>query len=247
MSEATVAKVALITGANKGIGLETARQLGALGITVLLGARDRKRGEAAAAELKQQGIDARALHLDVVDGGDRKAAAEAIEREFGRLDILVNNAGIATEDMGANSTLTTSEETLRKIFETNFFAVVALTNAMLPLLRKSAAARIVNVSSILGSLKLHATEGSPIYGAKMFAYDASKTALNAYTIHLAHALKETKIKVNSAHPGWVKTELGGEGAPMEIVDGAKTSVRLATLPDDGPTGGYFHRNDTLPW
>jgi NAD(P)-dependent dehydrogenase (short-subunit alcohol dehydrogenase family) len=247
MSQANVAKVALITGANKGIGLETARQLGALGITVLLGARDRKKGEAAAAELKREGIDARALKLDVVDGGDRKATAEAIGREFGRLDILVNNAGIATEDMSANSTLTTSEETLRKIFETNFFAVVALTSALLPLLRKSAAGRIVNLSSILGSLTLHATPGSPIYSAKMFAYDASKTALNAYTIHLAHALKETKIKVNSAHPGWVKTELGGAGAPMEIVDGAKTSVRLATLADDGPTGGYFHMGDTLPW
>ena len=246
MSDATK-KVALITGANKGIGLETARQLGALGITVLLGARDIKKGEAAAAELKREGIDARALKVDVVDDGDRKAAAEAIGREFGRLDILVNNAGIATEDMSANSTLTTSEETLRKIFETNFFAVVALTSALLPLLRKSAAGRIVNLSSILGSLKLHATPGSPIYDAKMFAYDASKTALNAYTIHLAHALKETKIKVNSAHPGWVKTELGGAGAPMEIVDGAKTSVRLATLADDGPTGGYFHMGDTLPW
>ena len=112
--------------------------------------------------------------------------------------------------------------------------MVALTRALLPLLKKSAAGRIVNVSSILGSLTLHATPGSPIYGAKMFAYDASKTALNAYTIHLAHALKETKIKVNSAHPGWVKTELGGEGAPMEIVDGAKTSVRLATLPTTAP-------------
>jgi NAD(P)-dependent dehydrogenase (short-subunit alcohol dehydrogenase family) len=247
MSEATVAKVALITGANKGIGFETARQLGALGITVLVGARDLKRGEAAAAELKRESIDARALKLDVVDDGDRKAAAEAIGRDFGRLDILVNNAGIATEDMSSNSTLTTSEETLRKIFETNFFAVIALTGALLPLLRKSAAGRIVNLSSILGSLTLHATPGSPIYSAKMFAYDASKTALNAYTIHLAHALKETKIKVNSAHPGWVKTELGGEGAPMKIVDGAKTSVRLATLADDGPTGGYFHLEDALPW
>jgi NAD(P)-dependent dehydrogenase (short-subunit alcohol dehydrogenase family) len=246
MSDATK-KVALITGANKGIGLETARQLGALGITVLVGARDLKKGEAAAAQLRKEGIDARALKLDVVDDGDRAEAAKHIEKEFGRLDILVNNAGIAAEDMSANSTLTTSEATLRTIFDTNFFAVVALTNALLPLLRKSAAGRIVNLSSILGSLTLHATAGSPIYNAKMFAYDASKTALNAYTIHLAHALRETKIKVNSAHPGWVKTELGGAGAPMEIVDGAKTSVRLATLPEDGPTGGYFHLGDTLPW
>jgi NAD(P)-dependent dehydrogenase (short-subunit alcohol dehydrogenase family) len=246
MSDATK-KVALITGANKGIGLETARQLGALGVTVLVGARDLKKGEAAAAQLRKEGIDARALKLDVNSEADRAEAAKYIEKEFGRLDILVNNAGIASEDMSANSTLTTSEATLRTIFDTNFFAVVALTNALLPLLRKSAAGRIVNLSSILGSLTLHATAGSPIYNAKMFAYDASKTALNAYTIHLAHALRETKIKVNSAHPGWVKTELGGAGAPMEIVDGAKTSVRLATLPEDGPTGGYFHLGDTLPW
>jgi NAD(P)-dependent dehydrogenase (short-subunit alcohol dehydrogenase family) len=250
MSEATATKtvkVALITGANKGIGLETARQLGALGITVLVGARDLKKGEAAAAELKKEGIDARALKLDVIDPNDVSAAAATIAREFGHLDILVNNAGISSESLGANSTLTTSEDTLSRTFKTNFFAVVELTQALLPLLKKSPAARIVNVSSILGSLKLHATEGSPIYGAKMFAYDASKTALNAFTIHLAHALKDTKIKVNSAHPGWVKTELGGEGAVMEIVDGAKTSVRLATLPDDGPTGGYFHLEDALPW
>ncbi|MDR3745190.1 MAG: SDR family oxidoreductase [Acidobacteriaceae bacterium] len=250
MSEATAkktAKVALITGANKGIGFETARQLGVLGITVLLGVRDLKRGEEAAAKLKEQGIDARAVKLDVLDSNDVAAAAAAIQRDFGHLDILVNNAGIAVEPMGGNSTLTISDATLRNTFQTNFFAVVELTQALLPLLKVSPAGRIVNVSSILGSLKLHATEGSPIYEAKMFAYDASKTALNAYTIHLAHALRETRIKVNSAHPGWVKTDLGGTGAIMEIVDGAKTSVRLATLPDSGPTGGFFHLNDALPW
>jgi NAD(P)-dependent dehydrogenase (short-subunit alcohol dehydrogenase family) len=241
------AKVALITGANKGIGFETARQLGALGITVLLGARDLKRGEAAAAKLKEQGTNARAVKLDVIDPKDVAAAAATIKRDFGHLDILVNNAGIAVEPMGGNTTLTISDATLRNTFQTNFFAVVELTQALLPLLKESPAGRIVNVSSILGSLKLHTTEGSPIYEAKMFAYDASKTALNAYTIHLAHALRETKIKVNSAHPGWVKTDLGGTGASMEIVDGAKTSVRLATLPESGPTGGFFHLNDALPW
>ena len=130
---------------------------------------------------------------------------------------------------------------------TNFFAVVDLTQRMLPLLRKSKAGRIVNLSSILGSLTLQATKGSPIYDAKTFAYDASKAALNTFTIHLAHELQKTKIKVNSAHPGWVKTEMGGEGAQMEIVDGAKTSVELATLPDDGPTGGYFHMGEAVPW
>jgi len=247
-TEATkTVQVALITGANKGIGFETARQLGALGITVLIGARDLDRGEAAAAKLQQEGIDARALKLDVVDPNDVQAAAATIAREFGRLDILVNNAGISAESMSGNSTLTTSEKTLRQTFQTNFFAVVELTQALLPLLKKSAAGRIVNVSSILGSLKLHSTDGSPIYATKMFAYNSSKTALNAFTIHLAHALRETKIKVNSAHPGWVKTDLGGPQAPMDVTDGAKTAVRLATLPDNGPTGQFFHLNDRLPW
>ena len=136
---------------------------------------------------------------------------------------------------------------LRETFETNFFSVVALTQTLLPLLRKSEAGRIVNLTSILASLTLHATEGSPIYEAKTFAYDASKSALNAFTIHLAHELRGTKIKVNSAHPGWVKTEMGGEGAQMEIGDGAKTSVELAMLGEDGPTGGYFHMGEALPW
>jgi NAD(P)-dependent dehydrogenase (short-subunit alcohol dehydrogenase family) len=122
-----------------------------------------------------------------------------------------------------------------------------LTQSLLPLLRKSKAGRIVNLSSILASSTLHATKGSPIYDAKTFAYDASKTALNSFTIHLAHELADTKIKVNSADPGWVKTDMGGEGATLEIVDGAKTSVRLATLPEDGPTGGYFHMGEALPW
>jgi NAD(P)-dependent dehydrogenase (short-subunit alcohol dehydrogenase family) len=132
-------------------------------------------------------------------------------------------------------------------FDTNLFGVVALTQSLLPLLRKSNAGRIVNLSSILASSTLHATKGSPIYDSKTFAYDASKTALNSFTIHLAHELADTSIKVNSADPGWVKTDMGGEGAMLEIVDGAKTSVRLATLSEDGPTGGYFHLGETLPW
>ncbi len=245
---ATTKKVALISGANKGIGLETARQLGKQGIVVLIGARDLARGQAAVQELKRDGVEAHAVKLDVASAADIAAAVKFIESEFGKLDILVNNAGTVTgESLGANSTLTVSEENLRKTFDTNFFSVINLTNAMLPLLRKSDAGRIVNVSSILGSQTLHATPGSPIYDGKMFAYDASKTALNAYTIHLAHALKDTKIKVNSAHPGWVKTDLGSDAAPMDVVDGAKTEVMLATLPETGPTGGYFHMGDPLPW
>jgi NAD(P)-dependent dehydrogenase (short-subunit alcohol dehydrogenase family) len=240
-------KVALITGANKGIGLETARQLGKQGVTILLGARDLAKGEQAAEVLRGIGVDARAVKLDVLDPADYTAVAKLIEKDFGQLDILINNAGLLKEQLGANSTLITSEDTLRQTFETNFFSVVALTNALLPLLKKSDAGRIVNLSSILGSLTLHATPGSPIYEAKVFAYDTTKTALNAYTIHLAHALKDTKIKVNSAHPGWVKTDMGTDAAPMELVDGAKTSVELATLPADGPTGGFFHMGKPLPW
>jgi NAD(P)-dependent dehydrogenase (short-subunit alcohol dehydrogenase family) len=136
---------------------------------------------------------------------------------------------------------------LHKVFETNFFSVVALTQTLLPLIRKSPAGRIVNLSSILGSLTLQANPDSPIYHAKSFAYDASKTALNAFTIHLAYELRDTNIKVNSAHPGWVKTDMGGEQAPMELSEGGKTSAALALLKDDGPTGGYFHLGDPLPW
>jgi len=246
MSE-TTGKVALITGANKGIGLETARQLGKLGVTILVGARDLAKGDEAAGVLRGVGVDARAIKLDVANEADRAAAAKYIEKEFGRLDILINNSGVMLDPRTGNATSTTPAALLHETFETNFFAVVELTQTLLPLLRKSEAGRIVNLSSILASLTLHATKGSPIYNSKTFAYDASKSALNSFTIHLAHELRGTKIKVNSAHPGWVKTEMGGDGAQMEIGDGAKTSVQLATLPEDGPTGGYFHMGEALPW
>lgn len=237
-------KIAFISGANKGIGLETARQLGQQGITVLLGARDAARGLAAAQTLTQEGIDAHAIQFDVLSSADIHAAVAKIEREFGVLDILVNNAAILTEVLGPiNTALTVSEADLRKTFDTNFFAVITVTNAFLPLLRRSTAGRIVNVSSLVGSLTSH-TQG---LSAKMLAYDASKTALNAYTVHLADALKETKIKVNSATPGWIRTDMGTDAAPMDVSYGAKTEVYLATLPDDGPTGGFFHLEDSLPW
>src|ERR1700738_576599 len=233
-------KVALFTGGNKGLGFETARQLGASGITVLIGARDAAKGEAAAAKLKSEGIDARAIKLDVANVEDVKAAAKKIEKEFGVLDILVNNAGVMLDAFpGPNVTSMTSAEVLRKTFDTNFFGLVELTQVLLPLLQKSEAGRIVNLSSILGSLTYHATPGSPVYEAKTFAYDTSKAALNSFTIHLAHELKDTQIKVNSAHPGWVKTDMGTDAAPMEILDGVKTSVELATLGQDGATGGDF--------
>jgi NAD(P)-dependent dehydrogenase (short-subunit alcohol dehydrogenase family) len=170
---------------------------------------------------------------------------------YGKLDVLANNAGVELEDVdfgeSFNTTSTVSPDALRQTFETNFFSVVSLTQALLPLLRKSPAGRIVNLSSVLGSLTLHSDPSSPIYSKKAFAYDASKTALNAFTVHLAQELQETKIKVNSAHPGWVQTDMGGTSAPMKLAEGGKTSVQLATLPEDGPTGGYFHLGERLPW
>ncbi len=245
MSE--IKQVALITGANKGIGFETARQLGKLGIAVVLGSRNGSKGEAAAEKLRAEGIDVRPLKLDVTNAGDRADAVKFLEQHFGKLDILVNNAGIASEGWTGNTTSNTSVETMQQIFDTNLFAPVALTQALLPLLRKSPAARIVNLSSIMGSLALHNNPKSPIYNMKPFAYDASKTALNAFTIHLAHELRDTTIKVNSAHPGWVKTDMGTDAAPMDIVAGATTSVALATLPSDGPTGAFIHMDKPLPW
>ena len=247
-------QVAFITGANKGIGLETARGLGKLGIAIVLGCRDEAKGREAADALRAEGVaKVEVVRFDVTRPEDHREVARRLESRYGKLDILVNNAGIAPEeaDFGApggfNTTTSTSPEVLRKTFDTNFFGVVALTQALLPLIRKAPSGRIVNLSSILGSLTIHSDPSSPIYDKKSFAYDASKTALNAFTVHLAQALRGTPIKVNSAHPGWVKTDMGGQAAPMELSEGGKTSVQLATLPDDGPTGGYFHLGEPLPW
>jgi NAD(P)-dependent dehydrogenase (short-subunit alcohol dehydrogenase family) len=240
-------KVALITGANKGIGLETARQLGKLGVTILLSARDLAKGEQATEVLRGIGVDARAVKLDMLYRPDHAAVATSITKDFGKLDVLINNAAINLDGGAGHETSTVSAKALRDTFDTNFFAVVELTQALLPLLRKSDAGRIVNVSSSQGSLALLAPIGSPIYATKTFAYDASKTALNSFTLHLAHELQGTKIKVNSVHPGWVRTDMGGPKAPLALAEGAKTSVRLATLAEDGPTGGYFYMGEELPW
>ena len=240
-------KIALITGANKGIGLETARQLGQQNTTVLLGARDSRKGETAAEKLRKEGIDAHPIVIDVSDPESIRKAAIQVERDFGRLDILVNNAGVMTDER-TKKVSEQSLETWRETFATNVFGLIATTNAFLPLLRKSEAGRIVNLSSILGSIEFHAKPGSPVYESKDTpAYNVSKAAVNAYTVQLAHELKDTKIKVNAAHPGWVKTDMGGEGAVMEIEDGAKTSVALATLGADGPNGAYLHMGEPLPW
>ena len=242
-------KIALITGANKGIGLETARQLGKEGVTIIAAARNKEKGIAATEQLKSDGIDAEFLQLDVDNDADIQFAYDYISNKYGKLDILVNNAGIQVEstEWGINNTATISEKALRETLDTNFFNVVKLTNTLLPLIRKSENGRIVNLSSILGSLNLHSDPNSPIYSSKLFAYDTSKTALNSYTIHLAAALADTNIKVNSAHPGWVKTDMGTDAAPMEITDGAKTSVALSLLEADGPSGKYIHLGNELPW
>ncbi len=239
-------KIVLITGANKGIGLETARQLAQEKMTVLVGARDSKKGEEAVAQLRKEGLDARALEIDVSKSESIRKAAAQVEKEFGHLDVLVNNAGVMIDDKDRK----VSEQSLevwRDTFETNFFGLIETTQAFLPLLRKSDAGRIVNLSSILGSITLHAKPGSPVYDNKVAAYNVSKSAVNAYTVQLAYELKDTKIKVNAAHPGWVKTDMGGEGAQMELPNGAKTSVELATLDPDGPNGTFVHMGAPLPW
>lgn len=244
-------KIAFITGGNRGLGLETARQLGKLGVFPVIGARTAASGETAVASLQADGVEAAAIVFDVTSEADHAAAYAYFEQQFGRLDILINNAGVflegepGTARKYAPSTL--PQQVLRETFETNFFALVAITSALLPLIRKSAAGRIVNLSSILGSLTLQANPDSPIYEMKSLAYDASKTAVNSFTVSLAHELKDTTVKVNSAHPGWVQTDMGGSAAPMQVVDGARTSVALATLPASGPHGGFFHMGEPLPW
>jgi NAD(P)-dependent dehydrogenase (short-subunit alcohol dehydrogenase family) len=234
-------KVALVTGANKGLGFEIARQLGKQGITVLIGARDAERGEAAAAQLRGEQINAQFIKLDVTNANDIRNAASAIESEFGKLDILVNNAGINLDFDPAG----VSAETLRQTYEINVIAPYTLTQALLPLIHKSEAGRIVNHSSMLGSIEMiQQGQGGP-WGTA--AYTSSKAALNMLTVVQANALSGSNIKVNAAHPGWVKTDLGTDAAPMETPEGAETAVRLATLPADGPTGGFFHKENKLPW
>ena len=240
-------KVAFITGANRGIGFETAKGLGAEGITIIIGSRDLSKGKHAAQALKALGYKAEAIQYNADEADSANAVYEYFDQHYGKLDILVNNAGILREPLLTSNSSTVDIDTLQATFHTNLFAVIALTQKLLPLIKKSEAGRIVNLSSILASLTIHSLANSPIDPAKAFAYNASKTALNAYTVHLAHELRDTNIKVNSAHPGWVKTELGGENAPMELADGGKTSVQLATLAQDAASGGFYHQGESLPW
>ena len=238
-------KTALVTGANKGIGRETARRLAELGMTVLVGARDRERGEAAIGALRASARDVQLVVLDVADPESvARAAAEVAER-FGQLDVLVNNAGIS---LGAGPPSSQGLEAMRQLFATNVFGPIAVAQAFLPLLQKAPAARIVNVSSAVGSLGLEADPGSPIAQlGGLFGYAASKTALNAFTLRLANELRDQRIKVNAACPGYVATDLNRHTGPRSVEQGAEIIVRLATLADDGPTGGFFNDAGRVPW
>lgn len=241
-------QVAFISGANRGIGFETAKRLAEKGINVILGSRDLEKGRKSIDELKSLGHDVELAQYDALDSHAPDKIYSYINDKYKKLDILINNAGVLlTGNLFVSNSSTISEKDLKNTFQVNLFSVISLTQRLLPLIKKSSSGRIVNVSTILSSLTLHSAKDSPIAPAKEFAYNASKTALNAFTIHLANELKDTKIKVNSGHPGWVKTELGGPNAPMEIIDSYKTSLRLATLDEDGPTGGLFHENETIPW
>lgn len=247
--------IALITGANKGIGLETARQLGARGVTVLAGARDEARGLEAERALRAGGADARFVPLDVTDAKSVQEAAGWIEREYGRLDILVNNAGIA---QGGGPPSATDLDAMREVYETNVFGVIMVTNAMLPLLRLAPAARIVNVSSEVGSISSMTDPASPLAQMRSgLAYPSSKTALNMITALYAKELRDTPIKVNAANPGYTKTDLNGNSGFRSVAEGAEASVRLAILDADAPSGvlwGHLWTTDgpenaygPLPW
>ncbi|HEU4422720.1 MAG TPA: SDR family oxidoreductase [Pilimelia sp.] len=243
-------KVALVTGANKGIGYEIAARLVATGMTVLVGARDAERGQAAAARLtaaRAAGGGGTAVHVpvDVTDAASVAAAAKWIDQEYGRLDILVNNAGILL-DLGSKPS-ETAVETLRRTYETNIFGVVAVTNAMLPLLRQAPAARIVNVSSELGSLAATSDPGHPYSQFPLLAYNSSKSALNAITVSYANELRDTPIKVNAADPGYCATDLNGHSGPRTAAQGANAAVTLATLDAAGPTGGYYSEDGPVAW
>jgi len=253
----TTTKIAFITGANKGIGFETARQLGGHDMTVLIGARDEERGEAAAGKLRTEGIDAHFVQVEVTDAASIKRAADQIEAEYGHLDVLVNNAGVPTVTGGRVPTSQISLDDMRAVYEINVFGVVAVTNAMLPLLRRSPAARIVNVSSEVGSMTGHSNPASPLYQmAGSAQYPSSKAALNMLTVMYAKELRDTPIKVNAANPGYTATDFNRNSGFRTAAEGAEPSVYLATLPDDGPTGihwGYVWTADQtggygiIPW
>ncbi len=245
--------VALVTGANKGIGRQIARELATRGFTVLVGSRNLAAGEAAASSI---GGDARALQLDVTDPASIAAAARRIADELGRLDVLVNNAGIShamppglsfEAMVAATRPSVAAIAEVRAVFETNVFGVIAVTQAMLPLLREAPAGRIVNVSSEVGSLTMRSDRTNPYRSLHSVSYVPSKTALNAITVAFANELEATRIKVNAACPGFTATDLNNFRGTRTVEQGAREAVRLALLDADGPTGGYSNEDGPLPW
>jgi NAD(P)-dependent dehydrogenase (short-subunit alcohol dehydrogenase family) len=238
-------KIAFVTGANKGIGREISRQLAAKGVLVLMGARDSQRGEQAVADLRALGLPVEFIPIDVTSQPSVENAAAEVERRHGRLDILVNNAGIALDWFPA-SELTV--EAFQKTFDTNVFGVFRVTKALLPLLKKSGHGRIVNVSSGLGSLNRNADPNSTLaVRNQLLAYCSPKAALNMMTIHFAKELQSAGIKVNSANPGFTATDMNQHRGPRTVEQGAAEPVRLALLPDDGPTAGVFSDTGAEPW
>ncbi|MEV4071082.1 SDR family oxidoreductase [Nonomuraea fuscirosea] len=234
-------KIALITGANKGIGYEIARLLAGQGVTAIVAARDEERGRAAAGRLGLPFV-----RLDVTDEASVGAAAKWVEAEYGRLDILVNNAGISGGMTALQpSALTTAQ--VREVYETNVFGVVTVTNAMLPLLRRSEAGRIVNLSSELGSLGMALDPASPFRPLNHLPYNSSKTALNMITVCYAKELEDTPIKVNAVSPGYCATDLNENMGLRTPEQGAAVAVRLATIDGDGPTGAYLDEEGVIAW
>ncbi|GHO98140.1 dehydrogenase [Reticulibacter mediterranei] len=240
-------KIALVTGANKGIGFEIARQLGQQGIIVLLGARDQGRREAAIQQLQTEGSEVVGVALDVTSQTSINAAAALIDTTYGRLDILVNNAAISLP-AGRAIAGELDIDVLRATYETNVFGPFAVTKAMLPLLKRSEAGRIVNMSTQLGSLSMLSDPDSFVAKAPPVpAYNSSKTALNALTVAFASELHTTAIKINSVSPGFCATDLNGHRGFMTAAEGAKAVLPFALLPADGPSGGFFGSGDTVPW
>ena len=237
--------IALVTGANKGLGKEISRQLAVKGIHVLMAARDQQRGEKAVAELRAQGLPVEFLQLDVTSQPSVDHAAAEVQRRHGRLDILVNNAGIALDWCPPSEA---AVDAFQQTFDTNVFGVFRVTKAFLPLLKKSKHGRIVNLSSGLGSLTNMAKSDGPLAGWKiLLAYCASKSALNMITVQFANELRAAGIKVNSANPGYTATDMNQHQGTKTVQQGAATPVRLALLPDDGPTAGVFSDEGPEPW
>ena len=235
-------RVALVTGGNKGIGLEIARQLAQVGVLPIIGAREAARGEAAVQSLSASGLTARTVSLDVDDQVSIAMAAERIAREHGKLDILVNNAGIF--DPGDAPPSKAAHDAVRRVMNTNFCGALAVTQAMLPLLHKAPAGRIVNVSSSLGSLTLNGDPSSTYYGAQYIGYNASKAALNMFTVDLAYDLRDTKVKVNSVCPGYTATDLNNHSGHQTIQEGAEAIVRVANASEKDSTGTFIHKDGT---